>query len=111
MRRVLASAAALAIAFPAAPGFAQEKLNVWWIKGFYKSRTTRCSRRSRFEAKTGVKVELSQYAGQDIIPKSVARWIPARRPISPMPTPHDVQVAGKWALTASSRTSPTSSSR
>ena len=41
MRRVLAGvvagAAALAIALSAAPGFAQEKLTVWWVKGFYKS--------------------------------------------------------------------------
>ena len=37
MRRVLAAAVAAAIAVAATPGFAQEKLTVWWVKGFYKS--------------------------------------------------------------------------
>ena len=37
MRRVLAAATALAIALSSTPGFAQEKLSVWWEKGFYKA--------------------------------------------------------------------------
>ena len=37
MRRILAGAAALAVAFAAVPGHAQDKLTVWWVKGFYKS--------------------------------------------------------------------------
>jgi multiple sugar transport system substrate-binding protein len=37
MRRVLAGVVAAAIALSAVPGFAQEKLTVWWVKGFYKS--------------------------------------------------------------------------
>ena len=37
MRRVLAGLAAVAIALSAAPSFAQEKLTVWWVEGFYKS--------------------------------------------------------------------------
>ena len=73
MRRVLAGAAALAIAFAAVPGFAQEKLTVWWVKGFYKSEDDALfAAIKKFEAKTGVKVDLSQYAVQDMIPKSVA---------------------------------------
>ena len=37
MRRVLAGAAALALVLSAGPTLAQEKLTVWWVKGFYKS--------------------------------------------------------------------------
>ena len=37
MRRVLAGVVAAAIALSAVPGLAQEKLTVWWVKGFYKS--------------------------------------------------------------------------
>ena len=46
-------------------GFAQEKLTVWWVKGFYKSEDDALFEAiKKFEAKTGVKVELSQYAGR-----------------------------------------------
>ena len=63
MRRVLAGVAAVAIALSAAPGFAQEKLTVWWVKGFYKSEDDALyAAIKKYEAKTGVKVELSQYA-------------------------------------------------
>ena len=47
----------------AAPAPAQEKLIVWWVKGFYKSEDDALFEAiKKFEAKTGVKVELSQYA-------------------------------------------------
>ncbi|HMJ99870.1 MAG TPA: carbohydrate ABC transporter substrate-binding protein, partial [Reyranella sp.] len=73
MRRVLAGLAAVAIALSAAPSFAQEKLTVWWVKGFYKSEDDALyAAIKKFEAKTGVKVELSQYAVQDMNAKSVA---------------------------------------
>jgi multiple sugar transport system substrate-binding protein len=40
---------------------AQEKLTVWWVKGFYKSEDDALNEAIRkFEARTGVKVELSQ---------------------------------------------------
>ena len=42
---------------------AQEKLTVWWVKGFYKSEDDALFEAiKKFEEKTGVKVELSQYA-------------------------------------------------
>ena len=67
MKRVLAGLAAVAIALSAAPSFAQEKLTVWWVKGFYKSEDDALyAAIKKFEAKTGVKVELSQYAVQDM---------------------------------------------
>ncbi|MDP1748513.1 MAG: ABC transporter substrate-binding protein [Reyranella sp.] len=99
MRRVLAGAAALAIAFAAVPGFAQEKLTVWWVKGFYKSEDDALfAAIKKFEAKTGVKVDLSQYAVQDMIPKSVAALDSGSPPDIAYSDTYDVQVAGKWAF-------------
>eukprot|EP01034_Spumella_vulgaris_P018407 gene18407-23515_t len=94
MRRILAGAAALAIAFSAAPGFAQEKLNVWWVKGFYKSEDDALfAAIKKFEAKTGVKVDLSQYAVQDMIPKTVAALDSGSPPDIAYSDTYDVQVA------------------
>ena len=64
-----AVAAAIGLLYAAAPATAQEKLTVWWVKGFYKSEDEALNAAiKKFEAKTGVKVELSQYAIQDMIP-------------------------------------------
>ncbi|MDB5488678.1 MAG: transporter substrate-binding protein [Reyranella sp.] len=99
MRRILAGAAALAIAFSAVPGFAQEKLTVWWVKGFYKSEDDALfAAIKKFEAKTGVKVDLSQYAVQDMIPKTVAALDSGSPPDIAYSDTYDVQVAGKWAF-------------
>ena len=52
----LVAAAALAAAMPVA---AQEKLTVWWVKGFYKSEDDALFEAiKKYEAKSGVKVEL-----------------------------------------------------
>src|SRR6267378_1196233 len=99
MRRVLAAAAALAIALSAAPSFAQEKLTVWWVKGFYKSEDDALyAAIKKFEAKTGVKVELSQYAVQDMNAKSVAALDAGTVPDIAYSDTYDVQTAGKWAF-------------
>ena len=64
---------ALALAGAAAPAAAQEKLVVWWVKGFYKSEDDALYAMIRkYEQQSGVKVELSQYAVQDMIPKTVS---------------------------------------
>jgi multiple sugar transport system substrate-binding protein len=99
MRRVLAGAVALAIAWSAAPSLAQEKLTVWWVKGFYKSEDDALfAAIKKYEAKTGVKVDLSQYAVQDMIPKSVAALDAGSPPDIAYSDSYDVQVAGKWAF-------------
>ena len=68
-----AVSAAIGLLYTAAPVMAQQKITVWWVKGFYKSEDDALNEAIRkFEAKTGVKVELSQYAIQDMIPKTVA---------------------------------------
>jgi multiple sugar transport system substrate-binding protein len=99
MKRVLAGLAAVAIALSAAPSFAQEKLTVWWVKGFYKSEDDALyAAIKKFEAKTGVKIELSQYAVQDMNAKSVAALDAGTPPDIAYSDTYDVQTAGKWAF-------------
>ena len=69
MRSKVIGAVSLAVAavglFAAtAPAFAQQKtITVWWGKGFYRSEDDALIETiKKFEAKTGIKVELSQYA-------------------------------------------------
>ena len=66
--------AAAGLLYAAAPAFAQQKtITVWFGKGFYKSEDDALLEAiKKFEAKTGIKVELSQYAIHDMIPKTVA---------------------------------------
>jgi multiple sugar transport system substrate-binding protein len=95
----VAVAAAIGLLYAAAPAVAQEKLTVWWVKGFYKSEDDALNEAIRkFEAKTGVKVELSQYAVQDMIPKTVAALDSGTPPDVAYADSYDVQVAGKWAF-------------
>ena len=93
-------ALAVAVAFALSSGVvsAQEKLNVWWVKGFYKSEDDALFEAiKKFEAKTGVKVELSQYAVQDGIPKTVAALDAGNPPDVAYIDVYDFQVLGKWA--------------
>jgi multiple sugar transport system substrate-binding protein len=77
---------------------AQETLTVWWVKGFYKSEDDALFEAiKKFEAKSGVKVELSQYAVQDMIPKTVAALDAGSPPDLAYADVYDFQVAGKWA--------------
>ena len=91
--------AALGLHYAAEPAMAQEKITVWWVKGFYKSEDDALNAAiKKFEAKTGVKVELSQYAVQDMIPKTVAALDSGTPPDVAYADSYDVQVAGKWAF-------------
>ena len=81
-----------------APAQAQEKLNVWWVKGFYKSEDDALyAAIKKYEAKSGIKVELSQYPIQDMIPKTVAALDSGTPPDVAYADVYDFQVAGKWA--------------
>jgi multiple sugar transport system substrate-binding protein len=83
----------------AAPASAQEKLTVWWVKGFYKSEDDALFEAiKKYEAKSGVKVELSQYAVQDMIPKTVSALDAGSPPDVAYADVYDFQVAGKWAF-------------
>src|SRR5258708_7164281 len=90
--------AGCALAF-AAQAFAQEVLTVWWVKGFYKSEDDALlAAIKKFEEKTKVKVELSQYPVQDMIPKTVAALDAGTPPDVAYADVYDFQVAGKWAF-------------
>src|ERR1700752_5157759 len=78
---------------------AQEKLTVWWVKGFYKSEDDALFEAiKKYEAKSGVKVELSQYPVQDMIPKTVAALDAGTPPDVAYADVYDFQVTGKWAF-------------
>ena len=72
--KLVATAAVMATALLASgQASAQEKLTVWWEKGFYKAEDDALfAVIKRFEAKYKVKVDLSLYATQEMIPKMVA---------------------------------------
>ena len=99
MRKVLLGAVAmLAVAAATAPAMAQEKLTVWWVKGFYKSEDDALyAAIKKFEDKTKIKVDLSQYAVQDMIPKTVAALDAGTPPDVAYADVYDFQVTGKWA--------------
>jgi multiple sugar transport system substrate-binding protein len=83
----------------ALPVAAQEKLTVWWVKGFYKAEDDALFEAVRkFEAKSGVKVDLSQYAVQDMIPKTVSALDAGTPPDVAYADVYDFQVTGKWAF-------------
>ncbi|MEP6836913.1 MAG: ABC transporter substrate-binding protein [Bradyrhizobium sp.] len=92
--------AAAGLLYAAAPAFAQQKtITVWWVKGFYKSEDDALNEAiKKFEAKTGIKVELSQYAVQDMIPKTVAALDSGTPPDVAYADSYDVQASGKWAF-------------
>ena len=78
---------------------AQEKLTVWWVRGFYKSEDDALfAAIKKYEDKTGVKVELSQYPVQDMIPKTVAALDAGTPPDVAYADVYDFQVTGKWAF-------------
>jgi multiple sugar transport system substrate-binding protein len=78
---------------------AQEKLTVWWVKGFYKSEDDALfAAIKKYEDKTGAKVDLSQYAVQDMIPKTVSALDAGTPPDVAYADVYDFQVAGKWAF-------------
>ena len=72
---------------------------MWWVKGFYKSEDEALyAAIKKFEQKTGVKVDLSQYAVQDMNAKSVAALESGTPPDVAYSDTYDVQTAGKWAF-------------
>src|SRR3954463_15000570 len=99
MKHLIAAAVAAALLASAGPTASQEKITVWWVKGFYKSEDDALlAAIKKFEEKTNIKVELSQYAVQDMIPKAVAALDSGTPPDVSYGDSYDVQAAGKWAL-------------
>ena len=99
-RTILATAMVAAGIIASGQAAAQEKLTVWWVKGFYKAEDDALFEAiKKYEAKTpGVKIDLSQYPVQDMIPKTVAALDSGSPPDVAYADVYDFQVAGKWAF-------------
>jgi multiple sugar transport system substrate-binding protein len=95
----MAAALAAAGLVAGSPAFAQEKLTVWWVKGFYKAEDDALFEAiKKFEAKhKNIKIELSQYPIQDMIPKTVAALDSNAPPDVAYADVYDFQVTAKWA--------------
>lgn len=90
----IAAAALLA----ASQASAQEKLTVWWEKGFYKAEDEALfAVIKKFEAKFKAKIDLSLYATQEVIPKTVAALDAGNPPDVGFGNVLDFQVTAKWA--------------
>jgi multiple sugar transport system substrate-binding protein len=99
MKKVVASAIALSALLLSAQAQAQDKLTVFWVKGFYKAEDDALyAAIANYEKKSGVKVDLSQYAVQDMIPKTVAAMDSNTPPDVAYADVFDFQTAGKWAF-------------
>lgn len=83
----------------AGPASAQpEKLTVWFTKGFYKGEDDALlAMVDKFEKKTGVKVDLSLYATEDCVTKSVGAVEAGTPPDVGFCTTYDFRTTGKWA--------------
>ena len=99
-RLVLAAAGVAFGLLAGAPAQAQEKLTVWWVKGFYKAEDDALFEAiKKYEAKhKNVKIELSQYPIQDMIPKTVAALDSGAPPDVAYADVYDFQVTAKWAF-------------
>ncbi|HWL69799.1 MAG TPA: ABC transporter substrate-binding protein [Geminicoccus sp.] len=96
-RGLLLGAAAMFVA-TSVPASA-ETLTVWWVKGFYRAEDEALFKAiEAFEQKTGVDIELSQYAIQDMIPKTVAALDSGTPPDIAYADSYDFQVGAKWAF-------------
>ena len=81
----------------AGPVLAQDKLTVWWAKGYYKGEDDALfAAIKKFEAKyPKIKIDLSLYAPQEAIPKSVAAMDAGNPPDVSYADVYDFQVAAK----------------
>ena len=96
----IAAAAVAICALAAGPALAQEKLTVWWAKGYYKAEDDALyAAIKKFEAKyPKIKIDLSLYAPQEAIPKSVAAMDAGNPPDVAYGDVFDFQVTAKWAF-------------
>ena len=99
MKKWIAGAMVGAGLLAASPVWAQEKLTVWWVKGFYKAEDDALfAAIKKFEERNkGIKVELSQYPVQDMIPKTVSALDSGNPPDVAYADVYDFQVTAKWA--------------
>jgi multiple sugar transport system substrate-binding protein len=100
-RRLMLSVAVVGAVAAASPALAQQRetLTVWFTKGFYAAEDAALDAAvQKFEQRTGVKVDLSRYAVQDIIPKTVAALDAGSAPDVAFGHSFDFQSTSKWAF-------------
>ena len=99
LKKILTAAMVAAGLLISGQAIAQQKLTVWWQKGFYKGEDDALFAAIRkFEEKNkNIKVDLSLYAPQEIIPKSVAAMDANNPPDVAYGDVYDFQVTAKWA--------------
>ncbi len=99
LKYFLPSAIMAAALLAAGQASAQEKLTVWWGKGFYKAEDDALfAAIKKFETKyPKVKIDLSLYAPQEMIPKTVAAMDAGNPPDVAYGDVFDFQVTAKWA--------------
>ena len=99
IKTLLTAAMVAAGLVSAGQALAQEKLTVWWVKGFYKAEDEALfAAIKKFEEKNkSIKIELSQYPIQDMIPKTVAALDSGSPPDVAYADVYDFQVTAKWA--------------
>ncbi|MEN9713241.1 MAG: hypothetical protein RLY90_1502 [Pseudomonadota bacterium] len=95
----LIAAGLVTAAGPAMSQDKQQKLTVWWVKGFYKAEDDALyAAIKKFEDKNkNIKIDLSQYPVQDMIPKTVAALDSGNPPDVAYADVYDFQVTAKWA--------------
>src|SRR6195952_3409614 len=100
LKTILATAMFAAGLVTAGQAAAQEKLTIWWVKGFYKAEDDALfAAIKKYEEKhKDVKIELSQYPVQDMIPKTVSALDSGSPPDVAYADVYDFQVTGKWAF-------------
>lgn len=80
------------------PAFAQEKITVWWEKGFYKAEDDAIfAVVKKFEEKFKIKVDLSLYANPEVIPKTVAALDAGNPPDVGFGNLYDFNITSTWA--------------
>lgn len=99
MRHFVTGAALAAIAASwAGAAAAQETVTVWFTKGFYKGEDDALMAVvDKFQKKTGVKVDLSLYATEDCVTKSVGAVQAGTPPDVGFCTTYDFRTTGQWA--------------
>jgi multiple sugar transport system substrate-binding protein len=99
LKTVLTTAMVAAGLIASSHALAQEKLTVWWGKGFYKAEDDALfAAIKKFETKNPkIKIDLSLYAPQEMIPKSVAAMDAGNPPDVAYGDVYDFQVTAKWA--------------
>jgi multiple sugar transport system substrate-binding protein len=97
-RLLLAGAVAVSAFQAAGPAQAQQKLTIWWTKGFYESEDKALRDVvDRFQKKTGTQVELSLFATEDSVTKAVSAVEAGSPPDVGFGTTYDFRTTGRWA--------------